>query len=107
MQPAYADASTIPYLLPSNCTKLRMTNTRKKQLIKAANREWDQPPPKPGYDECCGSSCTPCVKDLWKEDVLVWKQRWGMDSSEGAAAAVEATDRKKADSDKVPGGYEW
>jgi len=22
---------------------------------------------------CCGSSCCPCVQDLWREEVAVWK----------------------------------
>lgn len=78
MTPAYEDASRIPYLLPSHCTKLKMTHTRKKQLLKAANRDWNNPPTKPGNDECCGSHCSPCVKDLWTEEVVVWKQRWGL-----------------------------
>lgn len=101
MKPAYDDASTIPYLLPAHCTRLKMTNTRKKQLLKAANRDWDQPPPKPANDECCGSNCTPCVKDLWKEDVLVWKQRWGTDKDHVPTAIEE----KKTD--RIPGSYEW
>ena len=100
MRPAYEDASAIPYLAPSHCTKLKMTTTRKKQLLKAANRAWDQPPLKPGNDECCGSNCTPCVKDLWKEDVLVWKQRWGMEG-EGEMGAVSGP------CTKMPGSYDW
>lgn len=99
MKPAYEDASSIPYLLPSHCTRLKMTNTRKKQLIKAANRNHDEPPPEPKTDECCGSNCTPCVKDLWKEDVFVWKQRWGMDGVAQKMMQVTCS--------KLPGSYDW
>lgn len=106
MTPAYADASTIPYLLPAHCTKLKLTNTRKKQLLKAANRDWNEPPPKPGNDECCGSSCTPCVKDLWREDVLVWKQRWGEQGDEGKGMEV-AQSRSEDKCTRLPGSYDW
>jgi hypothetical protein len=101
MTPAYEDAGSIPYLLPSHCTKLKMTHTRKKQLIKAANRNWDEPPKKPGNDECCGSHCSPCVKDLWTEEIVVWKQRWGI-KGEGVDIAQQ---RKFTCS--MPGAYDW
>lgn len=56
----------------------RLTATRAKQLIRAAAREVDDPPLKPGLGECCGSSCDPCVNDLWREEVECWRERWGL-----------------------------
>lgn len=104
MKPVYEDASNIPYLLASHCTKLKMTNTRKKQLIKAANRNWNEPPPKPNNDECCGSNCTPCVKDLWNEDVIVWKQRWGLEEDE---IKEKVQSKRQVTGSKLPGSYDW
>lgn len=104
MTPAFEDAKSIPYLQPSHCTKLRMTHTRKKQLIKAASRNWDQPPPAPGSDECCGSHCQPCVKDLWKEEVIVWKQRWGIQGDQQEKLQPKKVTRICS---RMPGSYEW
>lgn len=50
------------------------SGTRTKQLIRAAERDYNDPPV-PG--ECCGSSCDPCVMDLWREEMEVWRERWG------------------------------
>ncbi|GMK59679.1 hypothetical protein CspeluHIS016_0802850 [Cutaneotrichosporon spelunceum] len=33
----------------------------------------DNEPARPDEDECCGASCCPCVLDLWREEVAVWK----------------------------------
>lgn len=57
--------------------KTRLTKTRTKQLLCAAEREYDNPPPPPGLGDCCGSSCDPCVRDLWGEEIGVWRERWG------------------------------
>ncbi|EHA20219.1 hypothetical protein ASPNIDRAFT_139245, partial [Aspergillus niger ATCC 1015] len=55
----------------------RLPNTRAKQLLRAAERDYNDPPPPPGLGECCGSSCDPCVNDLWKEELAIWRERWG------------------------------
>lgn len=74
--PDYPDASKIPFL--TSPTALRtLTHTRIKQLRKAASQPWDQPPVPPGLSDCCGSACDPCVKDLWKEELRCWQERWG------------------------------
>ncbi|KAE8392477.1 hypothetical protein BDV23DRAFT_181626 [Aspergillus alliaceus] len=89
----------------------RLTTTRTKQLMRAAERAHDDPPPPPGLGECCGSSCDPCVTDLWREELACWRERWG----EGAV------DKKEEDGDDsnrdgigekgrgrcMPGSFEW
>ncbi|KAJ5693369.1 hypothetical protein N7462_002792 [Penicillium macrosclerotiorum] len=57
--------------------KKRLSGTRTKQLLRAASRAHDDPPPPPELGSCCGSSCDPCVNDLWKEERGVWRERWG------------------------------
>jgi hypothetical protein len=57
--------------------KTRLTRTRTKQLLRAAERAYNDPPPPPGLGDCCGSSCDPCVRDLWKEEIGIWRERWG------------------------------
>ncbi|KAL2870164.1 uncharacterized protein BJX67DRAFT_346704 [Aspergillus lucknowensis] len=61
----------------------RLTATRTKQLVRAAARAHDDPPPRPGLGECCGSSCDPCVNDLWREEMECWRERWGFDLLDG------------------------
>lgn len=79
--PEYEDVSKIPSLT-SPVALRTLTYTRTKQLKKAALRPWNDPPPPPGLSDCCGSSCSPCVKDLWKEELLAWKERWGKNGIE-------------------------
>lgn len=57
--------------------KTRLTKTRTKQLLRAGERDYNDPPPPPGLGDCCGSSCDPCVRDLWKEEIGIWRERWG------------------------------
>lgn len=63
--------------------KKRLSGTRTKQLLRAASRAHDNPPPPPELGTCCGSSCDPCVNDLWKEERDVWRERWGDRAVEG------------------------
>lgn len=63
--------------------KKRLTGTRTKQLLRAASRAHDDPPPEPELGLCCGSSCDPCVNDLWREERSVWRERWGDRGVEG------------------------
>ncbi|KAK1141516.1 hypothetical protein N8T08_008928 [Aspergillus melleus] len=74
----------------------RLTATRTKQLVRAAERAYDDPPPPPGLGECCGSSCDPCVNDLWKEELACWRERWG----EGA---IENKEEQKP---RMPGSFD-
>ena len=72
-----------------------LSGTRTKQLIRAAERNYDEPPV-PG--ECCGSSCDPCVMDLWREEIEVWKERWG-----GQVVESNGNDKAKRGKD----GLDW
>ncbi|KAH8428460.1 uncharacterized protein LDX57_006158 [Aspergillus melleus] len=76
----------------------RLTATRTKQLVRAAERAHDDPPPPPGLGECCGSSCDPCVNDLWKEELACWRERWG----EGAME-----NKKEEQKSRMPGSFDW
>ncbi|KAL1407291.1 hypothetical protein Q8F55_006712 [Vanrija albida] len=49
----------------------RLTPSRADELLEAALKAEQPAPPDP--DACCGSSCCPCVQDLWREEVAVWK----------------------------------
>ncbi|KAL9934760.1 hypothetical protein V8E36_006535 [Tilletia maclaganii] len=84
--PAYPD----PALTPSIQAQRRLTATRRKQLVRAASRNWDDPPPPPGLNECCGSSCDPCVKTLHKEELGAWRERWGETALAAGKQAREA-----------------
>lgn len=80
--------------------KNRLTKTRTKQLLRAAEREYNDPPPPPGLGDCCGSSCDPCVRDLWKEEIGVWRERWGdwaEEMTEGKKAENEIQETSKED----------
>jgi hypothetical protein len=77
-----------PYYTPKTTptfkrlSKLRLSGTREKQLIRAASRAHDDPPPPPDLGMCCGSSCDPCVNDLWREERDTWRERWGVHAVE-------------------------
>lgn len=72
-----------PYYTPKTTptfkrlAKLRLSGTREKQLIRAASRAHNDPPPPPGLGVCCGSSCDPCVNELWRQERDTWRERWG------------------------------
>ncbi|KAJ5320558.1 hypothetical protein N7508_000841 [Penicillium antarcticum] len=72
---AYYTPTEIP--LFKRLQKTRLSRTREKQLLRAAEREYNDPPPQPAPGDCCGSSCDPCVRDLWGEEIGVWRGRWG------------------------------
>ncbi|RAK88363.1 hypothetical protein BO79DRAFT_19112 [Aspergillus costaricaensis CBS 115574] len=87
----------------------RLPNTRAKQLLRAAERDYNDPPPPPGLGECCGSSCDPCVNDLWKEELAIWRERWG----DGAVEDGDTKEDEQGDESegcakmKMPGSWEW
>jgi hypothetical protein len=78
---AYYAPNEVP--LFKKLQKKRLSGTRTKQLLRAASRAHDDPPPPPELGTCCGSSCDPCVNDLWKEERDVWRERWGDRGVEG------------------------
>ena len=105
-EPVYSDIESLPTIQ----TQRKITNIRKKQLIKAASRNYDDPPPPPKPDECCGSSCDPCVKTLWKEELACWRERWGdgaQEQSSSAAAEKKAESEPIAKTTTIPGGFDW
>ncbi|KAL4893821.1 hypothetical protein BDV59DRAFT_177241 [Aspergillus ambiguus] len=83
----------------------RLSGTRLKQLLRAAERAHDDPPPPPGLGECCGSSCDPCVNDLWREELACWRERWGEGAVEGGKKETE-TEKQKGDQ-RMPGSFDW
>ncbi|KAL4946598.1 hypothetical protein BDV06DRAFT_52925 [Aspergillus oleicola] len=92
-----------PDSVPTIKTSKRLTATRTKQLIRAAARDITDPPPKPGLGECCGSSCDPCVDDLWREEVRVWRERWGLDLD----GKEDLKGKKECAVRRMPGAFEW
>lgn len=87
--------------------KTRLTRTRTKQLLRAAEREYNDPPPPPGLGDCCGSSCDPCVRDLWKEEIGIWRERWGDWAVEGGIGKEVKKDKKKKDEKTMKKELEW
>ncbi|KAJ6010487.1 hypothetical protein N7451_001899 [Penicillium sp. IBT 35674x] len=86
------DKEPEPYYKPNQVPtfkalqKKRLSGTRTKQLLRAAGRAYNDPPPPPELGTCCGSSCDPCVNDLWREERDVWRERWGDRRVEGEYA---------------------
>jgi hypothetical protein len=87
--------------------KTRLTRTRTKQLLRAAEREYNDPPPPPGLGDCCGSSCDPCVRDLWKEEIGIWRERWGDWAVEDGDGKEVKKDEKKKDEKPMKKDLEW
>lgn len=82
--------------------KTRLAPSREKRLLEVAVTA--SRPIKPGNDECCGSSCKPCVMDLYAEELKVWKECWIKWEGDEPVAKGE-TD--KEESIRMPGAFEW
>ncbi|GFF23680.1 hypothetical protein IFM58399_00393 [Aspergillus lentulus] len=116
---AQADSKPTPNYTPESVPRIknakRLSTTRRKQLIRAAAREYDDPPPPPGLGECCGSSCDPCVNDLWREELACWRERWGdtvVDRKGDDAVEEETTTKEEGHKDqecrqRMPGSFDW
>ncbi|CAD0086292.1 unnamed protein product [Aureobasidium mustum] len=67
-------------------------------------------PVKPPAGDCCGSSCDPCVMDLYAQELKVWKECVDLrgvieqDSENGEELGREGKDLEGC---KVPGAFEW
>ena len=93
--------------------KARPAPSRETNLLNAAFSTTKPIKPPPG--ECCGSSCDPCVMDLYAQELKVWKEcaayreLLGEVSEEAAAetAPLEGVVRSETLSCKMPGGFEW
>ncbi|GAD93499.1 hypothetical protein ANI_1_2110184 [Paecilomyces variotii No. 5] len=116
--PVYAELSEIPFIKAAK--RKRLTATRTKQLLRAASREHNDPPPPPGLGDCCGSSCDPCVRDLWKEELTCWKERWGDAADESGGKGQtnnQSTDQdydqksnqenREGKCERMPGSWDW
>ncbi|KAH6646229.1 hypothetical protein BKA67DRAFT_583599 [Truncatella angustata] len=93
--------------------KSRLAPIREAALLKAAVGE--EKPGKPAAGDCCGSSCNPCVMDLYREELNIWKEcveyRRQVNSPKVAPSDSEPwstmeTCRRK-DLQKIPGSYDW
>ncbi|KAJ6179104.1 hypothetical protein N7519_009565 [Penicillium mononematosum] len=68
-----------PYCTPEETTlfktlyKTRLTKTRTKQLLRAGEREYNDPPPPPALGDCCGRVSTDEKKGEKKEEKLARK----------------------------------
>ncbi|KGO67911.1 Oxidoreductase-like, N-terminal [Penicillium italicum] len=90
-EPYYTSEETPLY---KTLYKTRLTKIRTKQLLRAGDRAYNDPPPPPGLGDCCGSSCDPCVRDLWKQEIGIWRERWGDRGVEEGTGGVK--DEKKS-----------
>ncbi|KAJ5810856.1 hypothetical protein N7447_010372 [Penicillium robsamsonii] len=90
-----------PYYTPEDTPlykalyKTRLTKTRTKQLLRAGERAYNDPPPPPGLGDCCGSSCDPCVRDLWKQEIGIWRERWGDWGIEEGAGVLKSEKKEE------------
>ncbi|GAA5903170.1 hypothetical protein JCM6882_006984 [Rhodosporidiobolus microsporus] len=73
-------------------SKKRLAPARLSQLLAAARGK--KPPQEPELTDCCGSSCRPCVRDLWKEENKVWGEINPDGASDGEEEDGEAGDEK-------------
>ena len=82
--------------------KARLAPIRETALLIAATSPTR--PVKPPAGDCCGSSCDPCVMDLYAQELKVWKECVGLreQSAEDSGKEVEMLEGCR-----VPGAYEW
>ena len=91
--------------------KARPAPSREATLLDAAFG--DAKPVKPPPGECCGSSCDPCVMDLYAQELKVWKECAGYrESLEVEGEGIEGVCSEEAGRTttlecKVPGAFEW
>ncbi|KEQ93820.1 hypothetical protein AUEXF2481DRAFT_306902 [Aureobasidium subglaciale EXF-2481] len=83
--------------------KARPAPIRETALLTAASSPTR--PIKPPAGDCCGSSCDPCVMDLYAQELKVWKEcavlRSLVDDEE------EEDEGKALENCKVPGAFQW
>ena len=61
-------------------------------MAKNIEGELPEPPTKPLDSDCCGNGCTPCVYDIYDEEVAQWQKFCEM-SGEERAAALNTTNK--------------
>ncbi|ORY90851.1 hypothetical protein BCR35DRAFT_108270 [Leucosporidium creatinivorum] len=86
----------------------RLAPSRLADLYAAAGAK--TPPPAPDPWECCGSSCKPCVKELWREELKCWneihpdgaeEEEEEEDEDRGEGKDEETVRRKKEAAEKI------
>jgi hypothetical protein len=87
--------------------KARPAPSRETNLLNAAFSITKPIKPPPG--ECCGSSCDPCVMDLYAQELKVWKEcaAFREESEAAEAAGLEGSGSVEMPSCKMPGAFEW
>lgn len=91
--------------------KTRLAPSREQKLLEVAVTEVR--PVKPGNDECCGSSCKPCVMDMYAEELKVWKECWikweGGEGDRTDTQDVSLMENASIRDEMVrmPGAFEW
>lgn len=95
--------------------KSRLAPSRETTLLDAAAS--DAKPVKPPAGDCCGSSCNPCVMDLYAEELKVWKEcatyRASVRGDGDAEASLDGgcgEDSSRTGTPvvcRVPGAFEW
>ncbi|KAF1353865.1 hypothetical protein BDV97DRAFT_367423 [Delphinella strobiligena] len=97
--------------------KTRLAPVREEALLAAAARDAERPI-KPAAGDCCGSSCNPCVMDLYREELKIWKEclesrgRSAGEEVEGAAvvsgeSGLTSQSEEQTGRRKIPGTFEW
>ncbi|GAA5991588.1 hypothetical protein JCM5350_002625 [Sporobolomyces pararoseus] len=64
--------SLSPYLTKLTLRRNKLAPTRSSKLFLSARSK--SKPKKPEIWECCGSSCKPCVLELYREEKRVWEE---------------------------------
>lgn len=87
--------------------KARPAPSRETTLLQAALSETRPLKPPPG--ECCGSSCDPCVMDLYAQELKVWKECKALREVGDGDGVPEVSERVQVVNAecKVPGAFEW
>lgn len=90
--------------------KARPAPIRETALISAATSRTK--PIKPAAGDCCGSSCDPCVMELFAQELKVWKECVLLREVVGADGDVKKEEeeekaKEKLENCKVPGAFEW
>jgi len=84
--------------------KARPAPIRETALLAAASSVTR--PVKPPAGDCCGSSCDPCVMDLYAQELKVWKECVGL-REQDVQDEEQSAEAGKLDGCKVPGAFEW
>lgn len=85
--------------------KKRLAPAREKELI--AKAVCEDRPEKPAPGACCGSSCDPCVMDMYAEELKVWKECWVKWDGETAVAELKEEEVEVKKKRWMPGVFDW